>query len=322
MVESSPNGPVEIYRGLANAWECDLMGHLNVQFYTDKLVQGLAHLAAAVGAGRTYEGETGRTVRLARSLNRHSGELKAGDALLIRATVDSVGETSAAVVAEFVDAECRTPVAVFDLEIAHLAADSVAPEPWPAMVRKRLAAAVRPRSDAPRPPGTGAPSTAPASGFASPFVSGRGTVQPWQLDAAGRLAPRFQLDAVISAIGHIRHRVGLDAEMMAARNWGMAGLEYRVAYLAPCGPGEIYTLRSGLAEVGRKTFRFCHRLANDSTGEAIATVDMVSCLFDLVGRRAVTIPDEIASQAGRLIVPWPPDLEFAAGAWTAPPTVG
>lgn len=36
---------VEVWRGCANAWECDHVGHLNTRYYVARVEQGLAALA-------------------------------------------------------------------------------------------------------------------------------------------------------------------------------------------------------------------------------------------------------------------------------------
>ena len=41
----------ELWRGNANAWECDEMGHLNVKSYLAKAMQAVARLIEDAGLG-------------------------------------------------------------------------------------------------------------------------------------------------------------------------------------------------------------------------------------------------------------------------------
>ena len=106
--------------------------------------------------------------------------------------------------------------------------------------------------------------------------------------------------------------MGITRDVAQTRQWGGAALEYELRLLAPIEAGDIFTLRSGLLDLGGKIFRFGHCLYNDSSGTLAATYDVIGCMFDLQARRAMAIPDEIKSQARNLMIPWPP----AAGAKT------
>ena len=50
------SGPVEVWRGAVQAWECDEMGHMNVRFHLAKAMQGLAGAAAALGMPHAFCG--------------------------------------------------------------------------------------------------------------------------------------------------------------------------------------------------------------------------------------------------------------------------
>lgn len=45
---------IELWRGNANAWECDELGHMNVRFYLAKAMEALGNLADKAGLNGVY----------------------------------------------------------------------------------------------------------------------------------------------------------------------------------------------------------------------------------------------------------------------------
>lgn len=163
------SGYFEIYRGLANAWECDIMGHLNVQFYSTKMWDGLAHFRTAIGLTPAVAAEFGIAMAARESLNRYRRELHAGDTLTIEAAVLAVGESSVDIVTDIMASERGELSAGFDMTFECREVGSGDPIAWPAAARARLEELQCTRRDTPRPPSTGAPgSPAPEGGYCTP----------------------------------------------------------------------------------------------------------------------------------------------------------
>jgi acyl-CoA thioester hydrolase len=302
------SGYLPIYRGVANAWECDVMGHLNVQHYTAKLSEGLAHLRAAFGMTPSWIRANRKTMIVRRSLNRHFAELRAGAILGVEAQLLRVGEDDAEIVAEALNAEDGRLSASFELRAVCFDLEARREAPWPDELRPRLEALIGPRRDAPRAPSSGTPSRLPSGrSFAEPLLTGRGAVMAWQADEHGHMAMRFYLAQVTNAVGHMRKALGLDREHLVGNRWGSAALEYRIDYLRELRAGDIVSLHSGLLEVGAKTFRYGHRLIDEGTGDTCALYDVVTCMFDLDKRRAMAIPDFVRAPAEAHVIPWPPE---------------
>ena len=184
------SGYIEIYRGVANSWECDIMGHLNVQFYTAKVSEGVGHLRAAYGMTPRYIRDHQRTMVVTRKLVRYQRELRAGDILYIRAAVQRAGERTIDFVAEVVNAESDEVSASFDITCAHFDLRKRRALPWPDTMRERIEALATRRHDRPRPPSTGGPSVLPAGrAHAEPIITGRGAVMAWECDEFGQWRP-------------------------------------------------------------------------------------------------------------------------------------
>ncbi len=302
------SGYLPIGRGVVNAWECDVMGHLNVQHYTAKLSEGLGHLRAAFGMTPSWIRANRRTMVVRSSLNRHFAELRAGEILSVEAQILRVGETDVAFVAEVLNAEDGRVSASFEIRAVCHDLAAWAEAPWPDELRPKLEALVGARRDQPRAPSTGAPSRLPAGrGFAEPLLTGRGAAMAWQVDEHGHMAMRFYVAQVTNAVGHMRKALGLDREHLVENRWGSAALEYRIDYLREVRAGDILSLWSGVLDVGAKTFRYGHRLVNEGTGELCALYDVVACMFDLEKRRAMAIPDFVRERAEACIIPWSPE---------------
>lgn len=300
------SGYFEVHRGIANAWECDIMGHLNVQFYTGKASEGMGHVRAACGMTPAYIRETQHTMVAGRSLSRYVRELLAGDVLYVEAAVLGVNEQSVDLVIDIMHADGGALSASFELTCVSFDMHSRRATPWPAEMRQRLAAMVTPRRDTPRPPTTGGPTSGePAHGYADTFITARGSVMSWECDEFGHMSARFFMARAADAIGHMKERFGFSRRLTRERNWGSAALEYTIEFRREMLAGDIYTMHSGLIDVARKTFRFGHVLVEDCSGEVCATFDAIGCMLDLDARRAMEIPADLQASAAQHIIEWP-----------------
>ena len=78
---------IEVARSSVQTWECDQMGHMNVQFYVSKADEGMAALATALGLGHHVQRENG-TVLVAREHHiRFHRELRPGAAFVVKGGV-------------------------------------------------------------------------------------------------------------------------------------------------------------------------------------------------------------------------------------------
>jgi acyl-CoA thioester hydrolase len=301
------SGYFEIYRGLANRWECDIMGHLNVQFYSAKVWDGLAHLRAAMGLPPAAMAEFGIDIEVRRSLNRYRRELHAGDALVVEAAILGVDETSFDIVTDIVACDRDELSAGFDMTFQCIDPASGDAVSWPPPVLERLKELCCQRRDTPRPPTVGGPgAAAPASGYASTFISTRGTVMTWECAGDGRMALQGYMARAASGIGHIKNSMGFTQAVANENGWGSAALEYWIDYRRGMQAGDIFSLESGMIDITDRLFRFGHCLRDDQNGDICATFDVIGCMFDLKVRRMIEIPAMIRAQAETLIIQWPP----------------
>ena len=76
-------GWVETFRGVANAWECDHLGHFNARFYVDRFVQAALQLNTLIGMPAQWMRDQGRgTAALVQHI-RYRRELRSGDIMAV-----------------------------------------------------------------------------------------------------------------------------------------------------------------------------------------------------------------------------------------------
>lgn len=283
-------GMIEVARSSVQTWQCDQMGHMNVQFYLDQAEQGVAALALELG----LRPAGGLRLRAREHHVRFLREQRPGAPFFLRAGVVDVGEGGLTVYEELVETISGTPAATFRVELA-CEDDTTSPRPLPATTRQAASALHaevpehgRARGlvlDPPRP----SPRLEEADGLGM-LRTWQGRVGAEQCDETGRLTPRHFMGIVSDSIPNLLALTG-GADRSRASNVGGAALEYRFVYRGAPRVGAVLTLRSGLKQVSAKTYTWCHWLFDLATGEAVATAEAVAIALDLEQRRAIPIPE-------------------------------
>ena len=96
---------IEVFRGAVFPWYCNHMGHMNIMYYVHMFDQGQMHVMSSAGYRWKEDGEGFTNV----SQNiEYLSELHAGDLVVVKGTVQSVGKTSCKVLLEMYHAESGT----------------------------------------------------------------------------------------------------------------------------------------------------------------------------------------------------------------------
>ena len=297
---------IEVARSSVQTWECDQMGHMNVQFYVAKADEGLAALGAALGLGARSQRGTDAVliprehhIRFHRELRPGApfvvtgGVVRAlGEGLVLYEEMQNVATKSVAATfvtrAEWCDVEFRGGLP--------LPVEAVAKAPKLAIDLPPHGAARGLDMAPPRP----SPSLADAEtmGLITTF---RGTVLREYCDRADYMTPRHYMGRVSDAIPNlIAQTSGQDRSVGRV---GGAALEYRFVYRAFAREGDLLVLKSGLKSVSSKTYVWCHWLFDGDTGECFATAEAVAVAMDLVERKAIEIPPDMRTHLEPLVVP-------------------
>jgi acyl-CoA thioester hydrolase len=282
-----------LWRGNANAWECDELGHLNVRFYLAKATEAVGALAQKIAMPDAFTANAMATL-IARSVTlRFLAEVQPGAPLAIRGGVlhhDDTGLTAALILDHC--AKDR-PAAAFKVRLAHYAPDFGRVFPWSARTRAALdaltidaPAEIAARSLSSDPPEQDV-SLERADALGLEEV-GRGMINPQEVDALGRMRAEFAFGKISSSVVHLE--TGFPEQWAAFRDGrpleaASAVLEARLHFHRWPTAGTGYVIRTGLARVTDKVRTLVHWVCDPATGGPLWTMEAVGCLMDLKARR-------------------------------------
>lgn len=298
---------IELARSSVQTWECDQMGHMNVQVYVEKASDALAAFGAAIGLGPRKLAHRGLVLEPADQHIRFLRELRPGTPYFLRGGAVQADIMALTAYAEMVQTASGEVAATF-LTRAHLRnrADGVFDGFEDGVRAMAMHHAVEvpmhgaPRGltmDAPRDP---APTLENADklGMIPTF---EGVVRTGDCDDHGEMIPRAFMARVSDSIPNLlvqtsgRNR-GEDTDV------GGAALEYRFIYRARPRPGDILCIRSGLRAIGNKTYQWVHWLFDVESGAAIATCEAVAVAMDLKTRKAIPLPEALRARLEPLVI--------------------
>lgn len=297
---------IEVARSSVQTWECDQMGHMNVQFYVEKAGAGLAALSLALGLGpRAARGEGARLFVRDHHV-RFLREQRPGAPFFIRAGVLETRDFGLRVYEEMVNTVSGEPAASFIAEVEWLDEETREVKPLPAKAKaaaKNLVVEL-PLHGSPRGLEIYEPRPAPKLKEADAMGMVRtwqGEIETPQCDGQGFLTIRHFMGIVSDGIPNLLAQTS-GADRSRTPTVGGAALEYRFVYRRHPRVGDVLTLRSGLKQVGPKTYTWCHWLFDLETGEAIATAEAVAIALDLTTRKAIPIPEEMRANLESLVI--------------------
>lgn len=300
---------MDVYRSSVQTWECDQMGHLNVQFYVEKSVEGLEALAQAIGLGPAYarQHDTG-FVPVDHHLRFHR-ELRPGTPMTMRAGVLDVREHSLRVVQELFNMADNTLAATMILDAGFVSRATLKPHVIPVAAREAAESVKVELPDEASPRGITMvvprqnPTLADAEelGMLTTF---QGSVKRHECDAYGRLQVRQYMGRVSDAIPTLlaqSREPGIAGDVRGS-NIGGAALEYRMVHRKAAEDGDVLCLKTGLRHVGNKTYSWCHWLFDVDSGDAVMTAEAVAISFDLAARKAIDIPPDRRARLEALVI--------------------
>ncbi|NIJ42924.1 acyl-CoA thioester hydrolase [Parvibaculum indicum] len=300
------SGMTELARNAVQTWECDQMGHMNVQFYVEKATQGLAALGVHLGLGPRFVTSEGARLFATDHHVRFLREQRPGAPFWLRGGVLEVRDYSLRIYQEMVATASGDVAATFTADVELLDELTRETKPLPAKAKEKAKALMieLPPHGAARGLTLYEPRKAPtlqeADGLGMVHTY-QGEVQDAQCDMQGRLVTRHYMGIVSDSIPNLLAQTrGEDRSQTPTV--GGAALEYRFIYRGHPNAGDVLTLRSGLKDVGNKTYTWCHWLFDLETGKAVATAEAVAIALDLETRKAIAIPDEMRTQLEGLVI--------------------
>jgi acyl-CoA thioester hydrolase len=289
---------LEVWRGFVNAWDCDELGHMNMRFYFGRAAEGLAALAAAMGAPRAFTADATATLRIAAQHLRYLDEARAGDSLYMTGGLYGFGEHDAQVIQVLRHAGDHRPCAAIATHVVH-ATPTGRVFPWAARTQAAMVElkAEVPDFAAPRglPPG---PPADPAGAWADNLACvALGPATPVECDVFGEMTVQAAMGRTSDGSGLLYEPVrrAIVREEPGLR-LGIAVLEHRTQWFARPRAGEQVQVRSRITALEGKTLRLEHWLCDPVDRRVWAHVQAVSVHFDLDRRRAVAIPPPVLAE--------------------------
>lgn len=285
------NKVIPCYRGTVDAWECDQMGHMNVQFYMEKGSQAFGHLQNIVNISPEFIREHKKCLCFKTLRIQYKAEVHAGSALHGLAGIRKVeNETVHGFIHLFESAFSRLS-AVYEFTAQYTDLISNEPLPLPTDVHKAANALADDHPDMYR-PSEFKGALMPNRHLANMIESARASIDVWQCDTFDHIEMRHIVGYFSDAATHILNSVGLTREIVRERNLGSAALDYYSEFHRPIKMSAPIVLKSGLMGAEGKIFRFGHNLIDLDSNEIAVTTTVLGCYFDMSSRKSVPLPQE------------------------------
>lgn len=302
---------IEVVRDSVQTWQCDAMGHMNVQFYSARAASGLAVLGTALGLGPSYARAHGARLVAHDQHIRFLREQRPGAPYYIKAGIVDAHDEGFKIYQELVNTASGVVGATFTSDVglyATQARDGNRPRvglPEEAREKARAYLCHIPAHGQAKGLDLAAPQSPPALADAiaknMPCIY-QGEVLPDLGDIDGFLQTRAYMGMVSDGIPNLLVQTAGE-DRSANDKVGGAALEYRFVYHAAPRIGDLITIRSGLKMIGTKTYNWCHWMFDVETGKAVATAEAVAVALDLVARKAIDIPPGVRGQLERNLIP-------------------
>jgi acyl-CoA thioester hydrolase len=134
------------------------------------------------------------------------------------------------------------------------------------------------------------------------FESYRGAVYPWHCDHMGHMNVMWYVGKFDEGTWNLFQRIGLTPAFLRNAKRGMAAAQQRIAYRRELVPGDTVVVSTGLLEVRDKAIRFVHEMRHQGTGEVAAITELTAVHTDATTRKAIRLPEAVASAARESIV--------------------
>lgn len=298
---------IELARSSVQTWECDQMGHMNVQFYVEKAADALAAFGTRIGLAPRALAEKGLVLEPAEHHIRFLRELRAGTPYFVRgggveAAVMALTAYSELVLTASGDvaATFRTVAHLRDVKNGEIDGFGDGPRAMAMHNKVEIPAHGAARGLTLDPPRDPAPTLADAQKLKL-IPTFQGVVRASDCDLDGEMLPRFFMARVSDAIPNLLVQTS-GRNRGEERTTGGAALEYRFIYRKRPRAGDVLAIRSGLRAIGSKTYIWAHWLFDLETGDAVATSEAVAVAMDMTTRKAIPLPDEMRARLEPLVI--------------------
>ena len=293
---------ITVYRNSVQSWEIDQMGHMNVQFYFEKALQGCVVLWNKLGInGQAVE--LGNTdLSLARAHIRFLKEQKPGAPFFLKAGIVEFGDTEVKLYLEMIETITQQPVAAFNFQFLWTIKPSVEVKQNFSKVFEDL------KVDIPSYGQTRGLSLEKEPLLSLSQASQKNMIDSFeavillrQCDNRSKIKPSAYMGIVSDSTPHLLAYTGtIDENGMT--NIGSAALEYKFDFFEYVPLGAHLKTKSGVQSLSNKTFVWKHWIFNVDTGKPVSLASAVAVTMDLEARKSIPIPLEMSEALTKLIL--------------------
>lgn len=293
--------PIEVWRGCANAWECDHIGHFNTRFYLARVEQALAGLARQLSLAHVNDAAGSHQLLVKAQHMRFLREARAATALHATAQVLTWDRDEAVVLVLLHHSHSGQVAATFRLSLAYVERGSARPAPWPEQATRAASALLceAPRDATPRGLSlddvkvTASLERARQLGMRMTGVS---TITPDACDVHRDWRLSSFMGRVADSIPHLRNvewrEVLANTMPGGPSRVGSALIEFQSVHVRWPRAGDACEVRSALAGCTDRVTYSSHWLLDPETGAPWAAVRTVGIALDLDARRSIALTAE------------------------------
>lgn len=130
----------------------------------------------------------------------------------------------------------------------------------------------------------------------------RGAVLAAEYDPESTMNSRLYIERFDQATWFLMHAIGLTPRGVKQAGHRIAVVRQAFQYVRELKGGELVTIRSGFIAVGKKHFRFIHKMLDVETGALIASADMTAVQASLETGKTVPLAGDHTAKADTLTI--------------------
>ena len=278
---------LETYRGVVNAWECDVVEHFTIAYYFDRFADATRNFLDLTGDGEIL----GAAVNAGPSRLHvtFQNELRAGSQFHILSGVTGLDAATLRLGHQVVDSTSGKTV-------TWLAETLVLPAAAAPATRKKLEGLVV-AWDGPKVP----EHAAGKSGQGIATVRDR--VKPWEIGESGALSLPGYVHRFSAAAMQTLAAIGMTAAYMKEQRRGFSTFELDLHLVSAAKVGDIIDVSTAVTHLGNSSVRFLHTMSCKASGRQLASMGQSGVHLDMEARRSTPLPESLRDLATKLLIP-------------------
>lgn len=281
----------ELWRGCANAWECDELGHLNVRFYFAKAWEALSRVEAIAGVDNPLEKSFASTISPRDLTVAYLAEIRPGAPLFIEGGVIDIEASSATICLVVRQSASGNVAAVFRVQIQHAKTSDDAPKEWTDLQACKLQSLTVDTSAIGSPRGLS--DRAPSQNITLHDAErmqlqtiGMGRINPEDCGPCGRMMPEHLFGKVSNSVANFSEAFPEQTRSHLEGRAAVGGalLEARICIRRLPQRSEGFVIRSGLQAVDQNIRKIIHWVF-DENDQLLWSMQGVAAILDLETRK-------------------------------------